>query len=311
VKALVDFAAAPHSNAMTPASGRVLILGGNSSIARHLLALLPDARAIGRRDARIEPAPRTAVIDDYRDLRPADFAGAQAVINCAGIVSGSEAALQAINVDLQAALARTAREAGVQRYVAIGSFSIFGRCTRIEHDTSPAPANSYGRSKLQGEWALRALETDRFATVSIAFPAIIGTTRLGKVERMVRLWRRAGIWPVPSRDIARSMIGAYGAARVLASAAGGDQTGRVLAADPTVFTYSAVAQWLRDDLGGRFAQVHIPALGVALLQRAGPSLHHSIMADSLLEPGSNYMLERGIDSSLRRELVDAVRENHQ
>lgn len=291
---------------MTTAPGRVLILGGNSSIARHLLTLLSDARSI----ARTGGGERIAVVGDYRDLRPGDFAGARAVINCVGIVSGGEAALRAVNIDLQHMLAQIAREAGVPRYVAIGSLSVFGPRTRIDQGTPVAPIDAYGRSKLEGERALRALETNEFATVSVAFPAIVGTTRLGKVERMLRLWRRTGIWPVPAGDIARSMIGARSAARVLASAIEDDRTGRVLAADPAVFSYAAASRWLREDVGGRFARLPIPSPGVALLARVNPGLHRSIMADSLLDAESNYALDRGIGSTLRQELAEAVQGKH-
>ena len=286
---------------------RVLIIGGNSSIARHLLTLLPGARAIARTGAR----PRVVTVGDYRGLRPDDFAGTEVVVNCAGVVSGVEAALRAVNVDLQVSLATAAREAGVTRYITIGSFSIFGARDRIDRDTSPAPADAYGRSKLDGDHALRQLQTDHFGLLSVAFPAIIGTTRAGKVERMLRLWRQIGFWPVPAGDIARSMIGAEGAARVLACAAADDRTGLVLAADPVAFSYHAAAQWLREDLGGAFSQLSVPRAGVALLRRASPSLHRSMMADNLLDPACNYALERGVESSLRSELVAAVtRRNH-
>ncbi len=287
---------------MASPPARVVVIGGNSSIARHLLDLIPQARAL----ARAEGGARTAAVGDYRALGPSDFAGADVVVNCAGIVSGSEAALQAVNVDLQRHLALAARDAGVGRYVAIGSFSVFGRCKRIGHASAIDPCDAYGRSKNDGDDALLRLNAAGFQTVSVAFPAIVGTTRAGKVEQMLRLWRRFGVWPVPASDIARSMIGALGAARVLAEAVKDDRSGRVLAADPVPFCYGLVAQWLREDVGGAFARLPLPQAGVALLGRASPSLQRSMMTDSLLDPEANYAVELGVVSSLRGELARSV-----
>lgn len=281
---------------------RVLITGGNSAIARHLLKLLPGARAMAR------TANHTGVVavGDYRRLGRKDFAGAEVVINCAGIVAGTEAELRAVNVDLQVGLATTARAAGVARYVAIGSFAIFGAPTSIDGNTLVAPLDAYGRSKRDGEQALQRLDTDTFGALSVAFPAIVGTTRAGKVERMLRTWARVGAWPIPRGDIARSMIGAAGAARVLACAAADDRRGRVLAADPVLFRFAAVARWLREETGDAFRRLPIPPGGEQLIRWVSPSVYRSLMMDSVLDPASNYMVERNVASSLQRELVDAI-----
>lgn len=290
---------------MTRTVPRVLIIGGNSAIARHLLELLPDAQAVARSSDR----PRVTAVGDYRELCAKSFDGVQTVINCAGIVRGTDAELHAVNVELQAALARAARASGASRFVAIGSFSIFGDCRRIDSKTPVAPSDSYGRSKCDGDAALRRLETDRFGIMSVAFPAIIGTTRTGKVERMLGLWQRIGLWPMPIGDIARSMIGAEGAARVLAYAAADDRTGRVLAADPIPFRYREIARWLREDVGGAFGLLPVPPAGAALARRVSPSLYRSMMADSLLEAAHNYVVDCGLGSSLRRELAAAMWRN--
>lgn len=281
----------------------LLVIGGNSMIGKHILALVPQARAL----ARAAGSSRVSAIGSYIEIGPDAFDGVELVINCTGLVQGGGNELLRVNADLQQALAEKARAAGVSRYIAIGSFSIFGASERIGHRLPPAPVDAYGRSKLEGERRLAATQAEGFGVLSVAFPAIVGGNRPGKVERMLQLWRRVGLWPVPSDDVSRSMIGAEAAARVLVAAAHSDLTGRVLAADPVPFTFRGVARWMREDLGAQCAMLSVPRGAEALLRRAAPRLHRSLMTDSLLEPEDNFMLAQRIESSLRSELIAAAR----
>ncbi|WP_164549692.1 NAD-dependent epimerase/dehydratase family protein [Altericroceibacterium xinjiangense] len=281
----------------------LLVIGGNSAIGRHILELLPDARAI----ARDGGGGHVSAVGSYFDLAPDAFAGVHTVINCAGLVQGGEDELRRVNCDLQQELAEKARAAGVARYVAIGSFSIFGAREQITAGLQPDPIDAYGRSKLEGERRLAAAQGEGFGVLSVAFPAIIGTSRPGKVERMLHIWRRTRVWPMPAGDVQRSMIGAKAAARVLVAAGSSDRTGRVLAADPVPFTYRSAAQWMREDLGARVGLARVPGAVEALFAASAPGLHRSLMADSMLRPDDNFMSTQRLESSLRPELVASAK----
>ncbi len=283
---------------MTGPDPQLLIIGGNSAIARHLLALYPSARAI----ARAGHDPRVRAVGCYTRLGPRDFEGVDTVINCAGIVTGDAAMLHAVNVTLQNQLAETARAAGARRFVAIGSFSVFGGCQQIDDTTLPCPEDHYGASKLAGERGLQRLQTADFSTLSVALPAIVGTARVGKMERMIHWWQRIGTWPMPAGDVTRSMIGTEGAARVLAAAAVQDWTGRILAADPVAFRYRRVARWLREDVGDRFGLLPLPPALLAPIRRGAPRLYRSLMTDSHLADISNRAIAAGVETSLRPTL---------
>lgn len=283
---------------MTVTDPKILIIGGNSAIARHLTTLLPRVRAIARRGSY----PHVHSVGSYAKVGPADFDGVDIVINCAGIITGDAQTLHDVNVTLPRHLATVAREGGARRFVTIGSFSIFGAQRRIDMDTAPHPEDHYGASKLAGEQALRSLQRNDFTTLSVALPAIVGTTRIGKVERMIQWWQRIGTWPMPRSDVTRSIIGAYGAAQVLAAAALQGHTGRLLAADPVPFRYRRVAEWLREDVGGRFELLPLPSFLTAPLARTAPRLHRSLMTDSHLAEGSNFAIATGVETTLRPTL---------
>lgn len=283
---------------MTFTTREILIIGGNSAIARHLTTLLPRARAI----ARTASHPNVRSVGSYAALGPADFDGVDTVINCAGIVTGDARTLHEVNVALTHHLAAIARAGGARRFVTIGSFSIFGTRSRIDTTTDPSPEDPYGASKLAAEIALKRLQRDDFSVLTVALPAIIGTTRMGKVERMMRGWQRIGTWPMPVSDVTRSLVGAFSAAQILASAALQDHTGRLLAADPVPFRYRAVAGWLREDVGGRFGLLPLPPLLTAPFARLAPRLHRSLMTDCHLADDSNFAVAAGVDTTLRADL---------
>lgn len=282
----------------------VLILGGNSRIAR------ATAAALGARAVRVARAGGEGVrgIGDYAAMTARDFAGLTAVVNCAGLVAGPAALLEAVNVDLQARLAEAARAAGVRRFVGVGSFSVLGDVAWIDAATPPAPVSDYGRSKLAGEAALAALDTDGFATATVRLPAIVGAGTRGKLADLLRVWRRVGVAPVPARDVRRSMIGLELTGQVLARVALGAERGVVHAADAVPFTFAEAARALRAATGAAFRRVPLPAPAVALLGRAAPALRRSMFADSLLDPAANLCVAEHMPSTLYREIAAMIGE---
>jgi len=280
----------------------IAIIGGNSSIARLLLAgPLVGARSFirgGEVSAGGAPVRRVA---RYHDIGAADLAGCAAVINCAGAVSGSEEELEEANVALPRALAAACREAGVPRLVHISSFSVYGDAERIGNVTPEIPRSAYGRSKLRGEAVLLEAGNGAFQPVIVRFPAILDPLRpRGKVALLLSAWRRMRVLPVPAREIRRSMISTAMVADVLAELARGNRSGVVLAADPVPFTYAMAEQAIRNGSGSRVHLARLPGFAFAPLQAAAPGLYASLFADSLLDPAANFA------SDQRSDLFDAI-----
>ncbi len=95
----------------------------------------------------------------YPDSCNAAVEGAEIVVNCVAIMSGSgKQTLQAVNVDGARAVARAAREAGVQHLVHVSAIG-------ANKDSEAA----YGRSKAEGEAAVLA----EFPDAIIVRPSIV------------------------------------------------------------------------------------------------------------------------------------------
>src|SRR5215470_1756980 len=153
-------------------SRRTAVLGGSGFIGRYIvkrLAARGDIVPVSCRNAEkgkfLRPMgavgqvePLSVAIDDEAVL-PTFLAGCSALVNCVGILreTGSQT-FERIHHAGPAALARIARDAGVERFVHISAIGAESR--------SPS---AYARSKAAGEAALR----DAFPTVTILRPSIV------------------------------------------------------------------------------------------------------------------------------------------
>ena len=130
---------------------RIAVTGSSGFIGRHVMA------ALAARGDEVVPVRRPF---DAATLAVA-LRGADAVVHLAGIVSTvHERDFFAANVDGARAVALAARDAGI-RLVHISSLAAAGpapaSAPRSEDDPA-SPINAYGRSKLEGERAIAAID---------------------------------------------------------------------------------------------------------------------------------------------------------
>lgn len=142
---------------LKPKNPTVLIVGGSGRLGgllRRVWTQSPPAADL-RWQAR-RPAPFAAtVFDPLADARAYACAaeGADLILNLAGVVSGSEAALAA-NGALALAALGAARAAGVGWVALASSAAVYGAAAGVLHEAGPAvPVAPYGVAKLAMEAA--------------------------------------------------------------------------------------------------------------------------------------------------------------
>jgi UDP-glucose 4-epimerase len=122
--------------------------------------------------------------------------------------SETEAAYRRANADATAALARAAIDAGVRRFVFVGSVKVMGEVSATRPFTEgdpPQPQEAYGRSKLAAEQAL--VELAGQIEVSIVRPPLVyGPGVRANFLSLLRL--AASGWPLPlgAAQAPRSMV---------------------------------------------------------------------------------------------------------
>jgi len=275
----------------------ILLIGGGSRIAGVLAeALGARARCITRRPTG---HPGDLIVDDYANIPARWFDGVRCVVQCVGISSGDEAALDRINADLPRTIAVAARAAGVRHMVHISSFSVYGRARAIDAATPVAPTGAYGRSKLRGDRALLALADDGFRPTILRLPLVYGGRTRGKLEQLIGLWSRVRVLPVPARDVRRAMIGVDLSAEVILRLIDTAPGGVVLAADPMPFAYADAARARRR----RLYRMALPTAVTRLVEHVSPGIGERLFADSSLADADNIAVTFGLPSRLYRDIA--------
>ena len=107
---------------------------------------------------------------DIRDVEPAHLAGYDAVVCLAALSNDplgdlNPAATYSVNLDGTLHLARTARQAGVERFLFASSCSLYGAAgsRAVSEDASLFPVTPYGECKVAAERGLSLLAHDGFS----------------------------------------------------------------------------------------------------------------------------------------------------
>ena len=120
---------------------------------------------------------------DIRDARASQLAGYDAVICLAALSNDplgdlNPAATYSVNLDGTLHLARSAKAAGVARFVFASSCSLYGAAgsRAVAEDADPAPVTPYGQTKVLAERDLSLLADDAFSPVYLRCATAYGVS---------------------------------------------------------------------------------------------------------------------------------------
>lgn len=180
-------------------------------------------------DFGLDGGPRAEIAADVRDVAPERLAGFDAVVHLAALSNDplgdlSPELTYAINLDGTVALARAAKDAGVERFVFASSCSMYGASSSddlLDESAPLRPLTPYAESKVRSEEALHALADDTFSPTSMRNATAYGVSprlRLDVVLNNLAAWAHTtgkirllsdgSAWRplVHVRDIARATV---------------------------------------------------------------------------------------------------------
>ncbi|KRE02082.1 hypothetical protein ASE63_06810 [Bosea sp. Root381] len=131
---------------------------------------------------------------DIRDVTPRDLEDCWAVIDLAALSNDPSAELDPaltweINEKGRIDLARSARSAGVERYVFSGSCSVYGAGGRadLSEDSALRPLTAYARAAATAEEAIRGMNRPGFATVALRNATMFGLSPRMRFDLVVNV----------------------------------------------------------------------------------------------------------------------------
>ena len=136
--------------------------------------------------------PDVELIKDIRSIEAADLDGCDCVMHLAAISNDPMGELNAqltfdINRDASIRLAKTAKEAGVPRFLFAGSCSIYGQGEKLDLDENDPlnPLTAYARSKIETEQAVSELADASFTPVYLRNATAYGHSPMLRIDLVV------------------------------------------------------------------------------------------------------------------------------
>lgn len=194
---------------------KVLVTGANGFVGSRVAELLhTHNHEVIRATRRHSPgACAVGAIDGHTDWTAA-LSDCDTVVHLAARVhvmketeTDSLTAFRTVNVEGTRALAQQAVRAGVRRFVFMSSVKVHGESGRFQPEDIPAPADAYGRSKLEAEYALRTIaEQEGLEVVVLRPPLVYGPGVGANFFRLMRAVDRGLPLPLACVHNSRSLI---------------------------------------------------------------------------------------------------------
>lgn len=179
---------------------KILITGANSYVGTSLekyLNKFSDLYSVDTIDM-IDGSWRNVSFSDY-----------DVVFHVAGIAHNDISKLddeaiklyKTVNTDLTIETAEKAKSDGVGQFIFMSSMIVYGdsapigKDKTIYKDTVPEPSNFYGRSKLEAEKGIEALNCDNFKVVILRPPMIYGNESKGNYPVLSKFARKFPFFP--------------------------------------------------------------------------------------------------------------------
>ncbi len=180
---------------------KVLVTGHTGYIGAHLVGMLQDKghKVVGCDINLFDGCewesyakPDVELIKDLRDLTVEDLEGVECVMHLGALSNDpmgdiDENITFSINREGTIALAKTAKEAGVNRFLFSSSCSIYGKGEKLDlEETDPTnPITAYAISKIASEDAIMAMADDNFSPAFLRNATAYGHSPMLRIDLVV------------------------------------------------------------------------------------------------------------------------------
>ncbi len=236
------------------------------------------------------------------------------VLHCAALVHQKTdldySKYDEVNVKYPVALAQKAKESGVKQFIFISTIAVYGEDEALlEEDTECTPVTPYGKSKLEAEKQLEALNDESFVVSILRPPMVYGKDAPGNIASLVKLVKKVPVLPFGKIDNKRSFVYIGNLIYMINKVIEQKQDGVFLAADDEPLSTTGLISLIAKALDKKIYLIEIPFFE-SLLKALKPSFHkrlyESLSIDNrqtkaLLSLKNPYTAEQGIEAMIHGE----------
>ena len=289
----------------------ILVLGGNSRLAAAFATRVAERKRLTLLLRRPPPGAipgDVRVIDSYDRIPPDCFQGVTSIVNCVGRTTPESptSPLRRVNVEIPAAVARQALDAGVRHFVQVSSLSVFGGAESIDEATPLKATADYGRSKIEAEVTLGAMRANGLEPALLRVPMIYGREMPTKLSQLARLMYRLGWFLGAASRPRRSFVHISNAAAAIEHIVDTQTTGVVYACDRELFEIGVLAEALARHRGRAVRIVRVADALLLPLALLSPGIHSSLYRPSIVAERVNLCQDIEIPVSLHQGLQEII-----
>ena len=279
----------------------VTVIGGGGFVGRYVVQALLRAGArvrVAQRDPRqawfLKPLgglgqTQFVAADVTRPQTIANaVAGADAVVNLVGVLQGK---FDAIHVEGARTVAAAAKDAGVETLVHLSAIG-----------ADPDAASNYGRSKGEGEAAVR----DAFPEAMIVRPSIVFGREDDFINRFAAMIEKSPVVPVLRSRTKFQPVFAADVGDAIAALVAQPRPGATIEmGGPDIMTMGEIIHWIAAAIGRDPTIVELPDVAGAMIARAGflPGAPITwdqwlmLGLDNVVAPGATTLGDLGVEAT--------------
>ena len=185
--------------------------------------------------------------------RNTSFSGYDCVFHVAGIAHIKETLKNAhlyyeVDRDLAVEVARKAKDEGVSQFIFPSSMSVYGMTEGIiTRAIFPAPVTNYGRAKLEAEYELYKMHSDKFKVAIMRPPMVYGKGCKGNFQFLVKIAKIVPFFPAHHNQ--RSMLHVDGLCAFVKDLIDQEGVGIYIPQDEKYICTSEMVQRIGRDMG--------------------------------------------------------------
>ncbi|MDH4944063.1 NAD-dependent epimerase/dehydratase family protein [Sulfurimonas sp. C5] len=249
-----------------------------------------------------------------KKLDDIDLNGIDVILHCAALVHQkveySYEKYYEINVAYPVKLAELAKQRGVRHFIFISTIAVYGEEAQlITENTLCNPVTNYGKSKLEAEKQLFALENHEFKVSVIRAPMVYGKNAPGNIESLVRIVKQFSVLPLGKIQNKRSFVYVGNLCYLINEVIRQEKTGLFLASDDEPISTTRLIELIEKYLYKKVYLIKIPFFET-IIQLLKPSFHkrlygnleiNNFLTRQKLNLKNPYSVEDGIKLMIQGE----------